>query len=59
MQQARQRGEILTGLFYVNPETPDFAAVLKLSRTQGLFALGEAELRPPREQIREYLERFA
>jgi 2-oxoglutarate ferredoxin oxidoreductase subunit beta len=59
LEEARLEGEVLTGLIYCAVEHEDFTSALKLDRESTLTTLGEAELRPPREQFAEYLDSYA
>ena len=59
LREASSKGEILTGLIYCNPEAREFTDILKLHRERPLHEMDEADLRPPREQIAEYLASFA
>jgi 2-oxoglutarate ferredoxin oxidoreductase subunit beta len=47
---ARDRGEVLTGLFYVNPGAPTFFDQLRVL-DEPLATLPEAAVRPPREVL--------
>ncbi len=49
------RGEILTGIFYINPETRSFVDQLNLVN-EPLAELEETRLRPSREVLKEVLE---
>ncbi len=57
LRQAREKGEFLTGLFYVETGTPDLLESMHLPETP-LAELGEAELRPPRKALDEVMESF-
>jgi 2-oxoglutarate ferredoxin oxidoreductase subunit beta len=54
---ARERGEFLTGLFYVSETTPSLVDTLKLPAAP-LCSLGVAELRPPQKALDEVMESF-
>jgi 2-oxoglutarate ferredoxin oxidoreductase subunit beta len=58
LEEARGKGEILTGLVYINTETPDFTAAVKLNRESALIDLAEADCRPTREQFEDYLSSY-
>lgn len=50
LHQARNQGEVLTGLYYVDPSRTDLAGSLQLTKTP-LNALKEKDLRPSTDQI--------
>ncbi|HEY6539045.1 MAG TPA: 2-oxoacid:ferredoxin oxidoreductase subunit beta [Candidatus Dormibacteraeota bacterium] len=58
IDDARQRGEVVTGLLYVNPDTADLCTAERLPQTP-LRDLDEAQLRLSPGQFRELLEEWA
>jgi 2-oxoglutarate ferredoxin oxidoreductase subunit beta len=54
---AREKGEFLTGLFYVAADQPNLLDTLSLPETP-LALLGQAELRPGRAALDEVMESF-
>jgi 2-oxoglutarate ferredoxin oxidoreductase subunit beta len=50
LEEARQQQKLLTGIFYIEPETPNFIDTLNLVETP-LTQLSEAQLRPSRESL--------
>jgi len=52
--EARQEGVLLTGLFYVNPDTLSFKDVIQLSETP-LVSIKQENLRPPKEALEEIM----
>src|SRR5580693_835298 len=50
LEDAETKGEVLTGVLYVNPEKPTFVDLLNLS-DEPLATLPEARLRPSREVL--------
>ena len=50
LEESRTRGQLLTGLLYVDEHAEDFATRERLAE-QPLRDLGEADLRPAREQF--------
>lgn len=57
LHEARQRQEVLTGLFYLNPARATLEETLNLSQTP-LAHLQEKELRPPPEAFAKLLQAF-
>lgn len=55
LKQASERGEVLTGIFYLDPHAPSFTDRLNLV-DEPLAELGEDRLRPSREVLLEILE---
>ncbi len=55
LEEYRKKGEILSGLIYINPDQPDFTRSCKLNPERALAELSEADLLPTREQITSYL----
>jgi 2-oxoglutarate ferredoxin oxidoreductase subunit beta len=58
IDQGRQRGEVVTGLLYVNPEVPDLCTAENLPQSP-LRDLGEQELRLTKAQFAALLEEWA
>ncbi len=52
---AHEKGEVLTGVLYVNPEAPTFLDLLDMTE-QPLAALPAEVVRPPREALRHVME---
>lgn len=57
LHQSRDKGEILTGLFYLNKDTKSFMDVLQLPETP-LTQLKEAQLKPSQAQLNEMMAEF-
>ena len=55
--KSKESGEILTGLFYINPDTPSFLDTLNLC-DKPLALLDENETRPKKEVFSKILEDF-
>jgi 2-oxoglutarate/2-oxoacid ferredoxin oxidoreductase subunit beta len=55
LEQAEAKGEVLTGVLYVNPDKPMFLDLLHLS-DEPLATLPQAKSRPPRAILEEVLE---
>ncbi|MGH9469479.1 MAG: 2-oxoacid:ferredoxin oxidoreductase subunit beta [Terriglobia bacterium] len=55
LQQAEQEGQVLTGLFYANPESRSFTEMLNLV-DQPLASLPESVVRPSREALHQVME---
>jgi 2-oxoglutarate/2-oxoacid ferredoxin oxidoreductase subunit beta len=55
LHEARDRGEVLTGVFYVNPTAPTFMDVLNVI-DEPLATLPESVVRPGREVLEEVME---
>ena len=55
LMESHARGEVLTGVFYVNPTQPNFIDLLNMTE-RPLALLTESELRPPREVLDEVME---
>jgi 2-oxoglutarate ferredoxin oxidoreductase subunit beta len=53
--QSHDRGEVLTGVFYVNTQKPDFATLLNMV-DEPLATLPESRTRPGREVLTELME---
>ena len=54
LHEARQKNEVLTGVFYVNPNAPTFIDVLNLTE-EPLTTLPESVVRPGREVLAEVM----
>jgi 2-oxoglutarate ferredoxin oxidoreductase subunit beta len=57
LREAREKGQILTGLFYWNQQSKPFTESLRLT-SKPLAHLSEDELRPPNASLEMLLERF-
>jgi len=55
LMESHARGEVLTGVFYVNTIQPNFIDLLNLTE-RPLALLTESEVRPPREVLDEVME---
>ena len=55
MNEAHEKGEVLTGVFYVNPKAPTFVDLLNLT-SEPLATLPEAVVRPGREVLEQVVE---
>jgi 2-oxoglutarate ferredoxin oxidoreductase subunit beta len=53
--EAHEKGEMLTGIFYVNTKAPSFVDLLNLV-DEPLAKLPESQVRPPREALNEIME---
>jgi 2-oxoglutarate ferredoxin oxidoreductase subunit beta len=53
--ESRQKGEFLTGLLYVEPEKPDFTALLNMPE-EPLAQLAQDRVRPARAALEEIME---
>ena len=58
LQKARNKGEILTGLFYLRKDVPDLAKTLGLAKDKPLHSLNELDLRPTKDQFDEIMKDF-
>jgi 2-oxoglutarate/2-oxoacid ferredoxin oxidoreductase subunit beta len=54
LNEARERGEILTGIFYINPAAKDFIERLNLI-DEPLALLSQERIRPPKEVLDEVM----
>jgi 2-oxoglutarate ferredoxin oxidoreductase subunit beta len=50
LHDAHQKGEVLTGVFYVNPDKPTFLDMLNMTEDP-LATLPQARVRPPKEAL--------
>jgi 2-oxoglutarate ferredoxin oxidoreductase subunit beta len=55
LMQAHENGEVLTGVFYINPKAPTFLDMLNLT-DQPLATLSESVVRPSREVLEQCME---
>jgi 2-oxoglutarate ferredoxin oxidoreductase subunit beta len=55
LHEAREKGEVLTGVFYVNPQAPTFMDVLNVTE-EPLATLPESVVRPGREVLEQVME---
>jgi len=53
--EAHEKGEVLTGVFYVNPKAPSFVDLLNITE-QPLATLSESVVRPGREVLEQVME---
>src|ERR1035437_931362 len=57
LHQSHEKGEALTGVFYVNPQAPTFVDMLNITE-QPLATLPESVVRPGREVLEQVMEEF-
>ena len=55
LAEAHEKGETLTGVFYVNTQAPTFMDILRLT-DEPLARLPESVVRPPRQALEEIME---
>src|SRR6266446_4763431 len=55
LNEAHDKGEVLTGVFYVNPEAPSFVDLLNMTE-EPLATLPESVVRPGREVLEQVME---
>ena len=55
LNAAHEKGEVLTGVFYVNSKTPTFVDLLNMT-DEPLATLPESEVRPGREVLEQVME---
>jgi 2-oxoglutarate ferredoxin oxidoreductase subunit beta len=55
LNQSHEKGEVLTGVFYVNPQAPTFVDMLNITE-QPLATLPESVVRPGREVLEQVME---
>src|SRR5216117_645409 len=55
LNEAHEKGEVLTGVFYVNPKAPSFVDLLNITE-QPLATLPESVVRPGREVLKQVME---
>jgi 2-oxoglutarate ferredoxin oxidoreductase subunit beta len=55
LNEAHEKGEVLTGVFYVNTKTPTFVDLLNMT-DEPLATLPESEVRPSREVLEQVME---
>ncbi len=55
LNEAHENGEVLTGVFYVNPEAPSFVDLLNMTE-EPLATLPESVVRPGREVLEQVME---
>ncbi len=55
LNESHEKGEVLTGVFYVNPKAPSFIDLLNMT-DQPLATLPEAAVRPGREVLEQVME---
>jgi 2-oxoglutarate/2-oxoacid ferredoxin oxidoreductase subunit beta len=55
LHEAKDKGEVLTGVFYVNPQAPTFIDMLNMTE-QPLTTLPESLIRPSREVLEQVME---
>jgi 2-oxoglutarate ferredoxin oxidoreductase subunit beta len=55
LAESHAKGEMLTGVFYVNTSTPSFIDILNMSE-EPLAKLSEATVRPPKAALEEIME---
>ena len=55
LEEARQKNEVLTGVFYVNPQQKDFLELLNLV-DEPLATIPEERVRPGKAVLEEIME---
>jgi 2-oxoglutarate/2-oxoacid ferredoxin oxidoreductase subunit beta len=55
LNESHEKGEVLTGVFYVNPQAPTFVDLLNITE-QPLATLPESVVRPGREVLEQVME---
>jgi 2-oxoglutarate/2-oxoacid ferredoxin oxidoreductase subunit beta len=55
LNEAHEKGEVLTGVFYVNPKAPTFIDLLNIT-DDPLATLPESVVRPSREALEQVME---
>ncbi len=55
LNHAHEKGEVLTGVFYVNPKAPNFIDLLNMTN-EPLATLPESSVRPGREVLEQVME---
>jgi 2-oxoglutarate ferredoxin oxidoreductase subunit beta len=55
LMQAHEKGEVLTGLFYIEPKKPDFLEMLHMT-DYPLATLPESITKPPKSALDEVME---
>jgi 2-oxoglutarate/2-oxoacid ferredoxin oxidoreductase subunit beta len=55
LNEAHEKGEVLTGVFYINPKAPSFIDLLHLTE-QPLATLPESVVRPPKAVLEQVME---
>ena len=55
MEDAEKKGEVLTGVLYVNTEKPNFLEILHLAE-EPLATLPQVKVRPPKLALDEIME---
>ena len=55
LNEAHEKGEVLTGVFYVNPKAPSFIDMLNMT-DEPLATLPESVVRPGREVLEQVME---
>lgn len=55
LMEAHERGEVLTGVFYIDTQKPDFTSLLNMV-DEPLATLPEGRVRPRREVLAELME---
>jgi 2-oxoglutarate ferredoxin oxidoreductase subunit beta len=55
LNESHEKGEVLTGVFYVNPQAPSFIDLLNMT-DQPLATLPESAVRPGREVLEQVME---
>jgi 2-oxoglutarate ferredoxin oxidoreductase subunit beta len=58
LTEARNRGEILTGMFYLDETHENLIETLQLDATKPLAYMSEEELRPPPEALKEIMTEY-
>ena len=58
LEEARKKGEILTGLMYIAEQEPDFNAAMHVDPGKVLTEMNEADCRMPKDAFEKYLGSF-
>jgi 2-oxoglutarate ferredoxin oxidoreductase subunit beta len=55
IHESRAKGQLLTGLLYVNPDRPSFVDLLEVDESEPLARMPQEKLRPSREALSEIM----
>ena len=55
LHEAHEKGEVLTGVFYINPKAPSFVEILNMT-DEPLTTLPDSVVRPGREVLEQCME---
>jgi len=59
VEESRVRGQLVTGLLYIDESMPDFATTERIPAERALRDLGEQDLRLSRADFDAFLDEFA